>query len=124
MTVYVGNQVQCRRGDWESTPNAYLYQWQVSDSGISGWENISGSTRSDLILGYDLAGKYVRCQVVALNVAGASSATVSAGQLVVQGEPPPSYTTNRVVLISGVKSTTSDAADDVRDVDKGWSNWV
>lgn len=33
-------------------------------------------------------------------------------------------TVRRVSLLSGVKSTTSDPDDDVRDVDKGWSNWV
>lgn len=121
MTVFVGEQIQSGFGSWTDNPTRFEYQWQVSDNGTSGWVDVSGATRSDHICSASDEGKFFKCLVTASNSSG--STEVSSGAVGPVGiyVPPEEPFVRRVTLLSGVKSTTSDVSDDVRDVDKGWS---
>jgi hypothetical protein len=86
-------QLQTSPGLWQQSPTGYLYQWQVSDDGLSGWSDIPGEIRSDFVFDpADYYDRFLRCAVSALNVVG-ESAPVYSDVYTVGGEPPPPPTT-------------------------------
>lgn len=79
MSIYVGQQLQALVGDWDNDPTSFTYQWQDSadydpdNPGAATWDDITGETRSDVIIALGEVGKYLRVQVVGTNAAGSSS---------------------------------------------------
>jgi len=77
-TNAVGQVVTGNRGVWSGTGNnagSFLYQWQVSDNGTSGWSNATGAGATTL--GYTVApadaGRYLRLRVAATNADGSAA---------------------------------------------------
>jgi hypothetical protein len=80
----VTQQATTTTGTWTQTPTAYHYQWQYSATGSS-WADITGATNSTYT--FEAVG-YVRCGVVAENVAGLSDIAYSSGvQVTALGSP-------------------------------------
>ena len=74
-TAALGNAVTVGTGTWTGDATiTYTYQWQVSDTGVGGWSDISGETANSITIEAAEQGKYIRCVVTGTNGAGSASA--------------------------------------------------
>ena len=81
-TATVGNQLGVSwQGTWRNAPTSFTYQWQSSADGSTGWADITGETNADILLASGQSTKYLRCQVTASNIVGASAAAASSNVL-------------------------------------------
>jgi hypothetical protein len=84
-TAKVGQTLTSTNGTWSGAPTpTYAYQWQSASTSGGSYSNISGATSSSYTIQSGDAGKYLRLQVTATNVAGSASAESSASAQVVQ----------------------------------------
>ena len=107
-TAKVGQSLSTANGTWTGDPTpTYTYQWQVSDDGATGWANISGATSSTFTLTSAQAGKYLRSQVTATNVAGSATADSAATAQVTED---PAIDTPAIIGTTRVGETLSAVA--------------
>lgn len=70
---FVGRTQEINEGTWDGTPTSYTYQWgRANDGSGTGAASISGATNSTYTFQSADEGKYVYCDVIAYNAAGAS----------------------------------------------------
>lgn len=71
-----GSVATTTNGTWSGAPTSYARQWQRSPNGTSSWVDISGQTGTTYTLSYP-TDAYIRCNVIATNGFGSSSASSS-----------------------------------------------
>ena len=99
-SLRVGNTQSVTTGTWDNTPTSYTYQWQSSIDGIA-WSDADTGTASSYVATFDVANKYIRVLVTAINATG--STTVTIGNI--SGFLPPVATA--IPVISGTVSGTN-----------------
>jgi hypothetical protein len=81
-----GETISSTSGSWKAYPNpSFALRWQRSESGTSGWSDISGASGSTLTLRVEDAGYFVRSVSRATNARGSEEASSAA--LRVTGPP-------------------------------------
>jgi hypothetical protein len=73
-------------GTWTNTPDNFLYQWQRSINGTTGWTDIPGATGNARYTTVADSEKYLRVQVIAQNAFGDSCPAYTAAWYIT---PPP-----------------------------------
>jgi hypothetical protein len=68
----VGSPITSTNGSWSGSPTSYIYKWQISTNGVTGWSDISGETSSSYTPTSQDENKYVRIIVIAENSNGYS----------------------------------------------------
>lgn len=69
-TAQEGQTLSAGVGTWSNAPTGYVYQWQRSANGSTGWADISGATAQTYLLQSGDVNQYVRCGVRASNASG------------------------------------------------------
>lgn len=77
--IQTGQVLTCSTGVWNNNPNSFAYQWQHDTAGNGTFTNIAAATSSTFTCVVGDVGNQLRCQVVATNSAGSSTAASSLG---------------------------------------------
>lgn len=97
-TAKVGSAVSSTTGTWTHQAGSvatYLYQWQDSADGSTGWANIAAATSATYAIAVGELTKFLRCNVTAHNSGGdAASATPTNVLGAVGAALPPVASTN------------------------------
>lgn len=112
-TLKVGQDLTGSDGSWDGSPTSYTYKWGRSDTGNSGWTDISGAKSAVYTLTAADDGKYIRRGVAASNGEGASGSSWSSASAQIT-YPAPSAAgglTDRS-YVQGSGNQTVDAAPD------------
>lgn len=100
-TLEDGETLEGHQGAWKNEPESYVYQWEESATGVSGWTPIGGETATTLLLGEAFAGLYLRFRVEAINEAGTAQAVSAKVGPVPGGEEPETPESGVFMLIDG-----------------------
>ena len=115
-TAKVGQTLTTTDGTWTGTPTpTYTYKWKVADTSGGSYSDISGATSSTFTITSAQAGKYIKAEVTATNVAGTAAELSSATAQVVQdvaNTALPTITTVDDVLQVGSTMTSTDGSWD------------
>jgi hypothetical protein len=68
----VDSPITSTNGSWSGSPTSYIYKWQISTNGTTGWSDITGATSSSYTPTSQDEDKYVRIVVIAENSNGYS----------------------------------------------------
>lgn len=86
----VGLAITTTNGSWSGSPTSYVYKWQISTNGTTGWVDIVGATTNSYTPVSQDENKYVRVVITAENSNGYSlpKASEASGQISELPFPP------------------------------------
>jgi hypothetical protein len=101
----VGETLTAAPGTWTGYPEPaeFDFQWEISDDGSTGWEDIDGETTDELLLTSAMTTRYARVKVSTTTEAGTADAySVTTGYI---SEDPASIVAPTVAGINEVNET-------------------
>lgn len=82
-TVKVAEELTTSAGTWTGTPTPTIsYQWQKSDDGVDGWDDITGATSATYLVDAGDETKFLRCVVTGTNTEGTKTVETAATEAV------------------------------------------
>lgn len=87
-TKSVGQTLTSSTGTWSGPPTSYAYQWTRADTSSGSYTDISGANTSTYVLTTDDISKFIKAGVIATNVAGSSSQTLSTATTAISAVAP------------------------------------
>lgn len=84
----IGTAITSTPGTWTGNPSSFNYQWQASEDGLAGWNDIGGAAASSYSPSSNYQGKFVRVGVTAINSNGYSVPAYSAASNAITGPLP------------------------------------
>jgi hypothetical protein len=87
-TKSVGQTLTSSTGTWSGPPTSYAYQWSRADTSSGSYTDISVANTSTYDLTTDDVTKFIKVGVIATNVAGSSSQTLSTATTAISAVAP------------------------------------
>jgi len=95
-TKSVGQTLTSSTGTWRGPPTSYAYQWSRADTSSGSYTDISVANTSTYDLTTDDVTKFIKVGVIATNVAGSSSQTLSTATTAISAVAPSAPVINSI----------------------------